>query len=164
MTPSKPIEVFSDGSYDPKINYGSWAALIISDDKEQLRSDVVRNASQHKMELQAVINSLIHISEEYGKSRRIDIFTDSEYVQNLLSRKQKLLASNFISKKGNPIKHAEEIKHFFSLEEQLRITITKVASHQKKGTSRITDLNRRVDKLARKLLKEQRNRLNGSVG
>ncbi|MGM0497000.1 MAG: RNase H family protein [Bacteroidota bacterium] len=153
---SNYIEVFTDGSYEPQIAYGAWAALIIFNENEKMLSGTSEQSSQHKMELQAVIQSLEYITEHYGKDLSIKLYTDSEYVENLLSRKEKLLKNDFITKKGNNIKHTEDIKQFYQLEEQLNITITRVPSHQKKGVSRISDHNRRVDKLARKLVKQKR--------
>jgi len=153
---SNYIEVFTDGSYEPQIEYGAWATLIIFYEKEKMLSGILEQSSQHKMELMAVIQSLEYIIEHYGYNTPVKLYTDSEYVENLLSRKEKLLKNNFITKKGNNIKHTADIKQFYQLEEQLNITITRVPSHQKKGVSRVSDNNRRVDKLARKLVKQKR--------
>lgn len=156
MEESNYIEVFTDGSYEPQIEYGAWATLIIFYEKEKMLSGILEQSSQHKMELMAVIQSLEYIIEHYGYNTPVKLYTDSEYVENLLSRKEKLLKNNFITKKGNNIKHTADIKQFYQLEEQLNITITRVPSHQKKGVSRVSDNNRRVDKLARKLVKQKR--------
>lgn len=156
MEKTDRIELFTDGSYEPQINYGAWAALIIKNKKEQILSGGSANASQHKMELQAVIQGLNYIIENFGYNSEIDLYTDSEYVKNLLQRKEKLIKTNFLTKKGHSIRHSADIKQFFSLEEQLSVTITQVSGHQKKGVSYISDCNRRVDKLARKLVKQKR--------
>ena len=156
MEVSNYIEVFTDGSYEPQIAYGAWAALIVYNGKEKMLSSTSEQSSQHKMELQAVIQSLEYIIEHYGNDIIVKLYTDSEYVEKLLSRKEKLFKNNFITKKGNNIKHTADIKQFYQLEEKLNITITRVPSHQKKGVSRISDNNRRVDKLARKLVKQKR--------
>ena len=156
MEVSNYIEVFTDGSYEPQIAYGAWAALIVYNGKEKMLSSTSEQSSQHKMELQAVIQSLEYIIEHYGNDIIVKLYTDSEYVEKLLSRKEKLFKNNFITKKGNNIKHTADIKQFYQLEEKLNITITRVPSHQKKGVSRVSDYNRRVDKLARKLVKQKR--------
>ena len=156
MEVSSYIEVFTDGSYEPQIAYGAWAALIVYNGKEKMLSSTSEQSSQHKMELQAVIQSLEYIIEHYGIETPIKLYTDSEYVENLLKRKEKLLKNDFITKKGSNIKHTADIKQFYHLEEKLNITITRVPSHQKKGVSRVSDHNRRVDKLARKLVKQKR--------
>jgi ribonuclease HI len=150
------IELFTDGSYEPQINYGAWAALILKNEKEQVLSGGSENASQHKMELEAVIQGLNYAIKKFGYNNEIHLYTDSEYVENLLKRKEKLTRNNYLTKKGNAIKHSPEIKQFFALEEQLSLTITQVPGHQKKGVSYISDYNRRVDKLARKLVKQKR--------
>lgn len=156
METSKNIQVFTDGSYEPQITYGAYAALIIYNNKEKMLSGTSEQASQHKMELQAVIQSLRYINENYDNDIQIELYTDSEYVENLIDRKEKLINNNFITKKGNSINHAADIKQFYYLEEKLNVTINRVPSHQKKGVSRVTDRNRRVDKLARKLVKQKR--------
>ena len=156
MEEASYIEVFTDGSYEPQIAFGAWAALIVFNENEKMLSGTSEQSSQHKMELQAVIQSLEYIIEHYGYNTPVKLYTDSEYVENLLSRREKLLRDNFITKKGKNIKHATDIKQFYHLEEKLNITITRVPSHQKKGVSRISDKNRRVDKLARKLVKQKR--------
>jgi ribonuclease HI len=150
------IELFTDGSYEPQINYGAWAALILKNQKEQVLSGESKDSSQHKMELQAVIKGLNYIIKNYGYNNTIYLYTDSEYVENLMHRKEKLIRNDFLTKKGKFIRHSAEIKQFFALEEQVRLTITQVPGHQKKGVSRISDYNRRVDKLARKLVKNRR--------
>ena len=156
MEVSNNIEVFTDGSYEPQVSFGAWAALIVFGGKEKMLSGTSEQSSQHKMELQAVIQSLEYIIKNYGNEMPIKLYTDSEYVENLLSRKEKLLKNDFITKKGKNIKHTADIKQFYQLEEKLNITITRVNSHQKKGVSRISDQNRRVDKFARKLVKQNR--------
>ena len=156
MEASPNIKVFTDGSYEPQIAYGAWAALIVYNNKEKMLSGTAEQASQHKMELQAVIQSLEYISEYYGSDMQVELYTDSEYVENLIHRKEKLIKNDFITKKGNYINHAADIKQFYHLEENLNVTINRVPGHQKKGVSLITDRNRRVDKLARKLVKQKR--------
>lgn len=160
MERSDTIELFTDGSYEPQTNYGAWAAIILKDKKEDLLTGDSTNSSQHKMELQAVIQGLKYIISNYGSTNSIALFTDSEYVENLLQRKEKLMKKNFLTKKGNTVKHSRDIKEFFSLEQKLNLSITRVRGHQKKGVSYITDYNRKVDKIARKLVKKNRNNIN----
>lgn len=156
MKKTDTIELFTDGSFEPQITYGAWVALILKNEKEHILSGESENSSQHKMELQAVIQGLNYIIENYGYKYNIYLYTDSEYVEKLLQRKEKLTRNKYLTKKGHPIKHTSDIKQFYTLEEQLSLTITQVSGHQKKGVSHISDCNRRVDKLARKLVKQKR--------
>ena len=108
------------------------------------------------MELQAVIESLKYSKQYLEKDVTLNIYTDSEYVLNLLSRKSSLRQQHFKTKRGNLVRHAEDIDYFYQLEEQMAVTLQKISSHEKKGVSRDTDNNRFVDKLSRKILRNQK--------
>ncbi len=155
MKTCKAFEVYTDGSYHPQKNVGAWASKTIGD-SEKLISGIKNGTSQHEMELLAVINSLEYLNKFYDYPVHIKIYTDSEYVLKLLSRKKSLQSKNFLTKAGKPIRNREIIKKFYEMEESFQdITIIKVASHQKQGVSRISDHNRMVDKLSRKILRKE---------
>lgn len=151
----KAIEVYTDGSYHPQKDIGAWASKIIGD-FEKVITGVKNGTSQHEMELLAVINSLDYIKKAYTMAVSIKIYTDSEYVLNLLPRKKNLQSKKFLTKAGKPIRNREGIIKFYEIEENFRdLRIMKVASHQKQGISKATDHNRMVDKLSRKILREE---------
>lgn len=108
------------------------------------------------MELQAVIGSLKYIRQHVEEDVEVVVFTDSEYVVNLLTRKPTLKSKNYQTRKGRPVRHAHDIDSFFRLEEQMRVSLQKISSHEKKGVSKYTDNNRFVDKLSRKILRSQK--------
>jgi ribonuclease HI len=107
------------------------------------------------MELLGVIQCLGHIIAHYGNSCFIHIYTDSEHVTNLLERRKKLESAQFLTKKGTPVAHAELIKQFYRILDRLSFKIERVSSHQKEGVSEISDFNREVDKLSRKILRKE---------
>lgn len=152
---TKTFEVYTDGSYHPQKDVGTWASKIIGD-SEKLISGIKNGTSQHEMELLAVINSLDYLNKFYDYPVHIKIYTDSEYVLKLLSRKKRLQSNNFQTKAGKPIRNLEIIKKFYEMEKNLHdITIIKVAGHQKQGVSNKSDQNRLVDKLSRKMLRQE---------
>jgi ribonuclease HI len=152
---TKTFEVYTDGSYHPQKDVGTWASKIIAD-SEKLISGIKNGTSQHEMELLAVINSLDYLNKFYDYPAHIKIYTDSEYVLKLLSRKKRLQSNNFQTKAGKPIRNLEIIKKFYDIEERLHyISFVKVESHQKRGVSKETDNNRVVDRLSRKMLRQE---------
>lgn len=152
---TKTFEVYTDGSYHPQKDVGTWASKIIAD-SEKLISGIKNGTSQHEMELLAVINSLDYLNKFYDYPVHIKIYTDSEYVLKLLSRKKRLQSNNFQTKAGKPIRNLEIIKKFYDIEERLHyISFVKVESHQKRGVSKETDNNRVVDRLSRKMLRQE---------
>src|SRR6056300_1075953 len=71
------IIVYTDGACSGNPGKGGWAALIIEQQNEQIISGSEKLTTNNRMELMAVIQSLIKI-----KSDKINIFTDSKYVKN----------------------------------------------------------------------------------
>lgn len=102
------------------------------------------------MELKAVIKSLEYVSgiENPGP---IEIYSDSQYVVNLLSRKQKLMAKNFLTKKGTPVQNEDLVKMLLSLIEIHSPKFLKVKAHEKNGNI----YNREVDLIVRQLVRKK---------
>ena len=71
------IIVYTDGACSGNPGKGGWAALIISQQDEEIISGSEKETTNNRMELMAVIKSLLKI-----KSNKINIFTDSKYVKN----------------------------------------------------------------------------------
>jgi ribonuclease HI len=112
------------------------------------------------MELKAVIECIKFIQQNTKKVTKINVFTDSSYVKNLIHRREKLEKAGFKTKKGKDIANREWVEAFYTLLDFQPVEIKKVDSHQKRGVSEETDYNRQVDQLARKLLKKEIKGLN----
>ena len=78
------IIVYTDGACSGNPGKGGWAALIISQQDEEIISGSEKETTNNRMELMAVIKSLLKI-----KSNKINIFTDSKYVKNGIEDKIK---------------------------------------------------------------------------
>ena len=148
------ITVFTDGSYNPQHKIGTWASCILFADNEKILWNSETNSSQHAMELLAVIKSIEYIEAKINQEYSIVVYTDSAYVEGLIGREKKLYASNFKTKKGTDIANREKVELFYEIIKTKKIKIIEIESHKKKGLSEISDYNRKVDKLARKKLKE----------
>lgn len=70
---------YCDGSYQPKIQTGGWASVIIKDGAIVKKLYYgMRNTTNNRMELLAVINTLKFFKEKV----KITIYSDSQYVVN----------------------------------------------------------------------------------
>lgn len=146
------ILIYTDGSCHTQHKTGAWAAIILSGEKKILLNDIEINTTHNRMELLSVIEALKYISEHHLEKYKIEIRTDSQYVAGIEIRKEKLLHSNFKTKKGYFIKNVDLIKQLISLCETLNVEFIKIKAHQKK--TEIKNYNRDVDKISRKLVRE----------
>lgn len=82
-TPTKTLHIYTDGACKGKPdNLGGWGAVITDCDsyiKEIFGGE--KNTTNNRMELMAVIEALQFLTE----SRKIIVYTDSEYVQKGIS-------------------------------------------------------------------------------
>lgn len=145
------IEIFTDGSCHTQRNIGAWAAILLINQEEVVIDGVVHETTHNRMELLAVINAFEYLQKEKIKYNKAIIYSDSQYVVNLLVRKEKLKENNFVTKKGTPIKNNDLVQKLISIIETNTIELVKVLAHQKE-TSAI-NYNRKVDKLVRKKLR-----------
>lgn len=150
-------KIFTDGSADPKFNIGGWVALIINGNQEIILKGEAREVTHQQMELQAVISALEYLVSQYSNFTSCVIYTDSQYVEGLPARKRHLQNNNFRSKKGHLLANAAMVQKFFAIADQLTIEIKKVPAHQKSNTG--NDENRRVDKMARKIVRDLKHKI-----
>jgi ribonuclease HI len=146
------IAVYTDGSCNPAYRIGAWASIILNGKEKVILKGHALDTTHQRMELTAVVRSLEYLPENNPSSFPVTLYTDSQYVTGLLSRKEKLTTSGFITKKNNALPNADLIRQFFTLCLILPISIVKVKSHQKETTNE--QLNGEVDKLCRKVVRE----------
>ncbi|MFO7827446.1 MAG: ribonuclease H [Bacteroidales bacterium] len=147
------IEIYTDGSCNSKYKIGGWAAIIFIGNEKVLLHGVQENTTHNRMELIAVIEAVNYVLKMQSKIGLIRIFTDSQYVAGIPLRAKKLISKNFITKKGKDIQNVDLIKTLTSLIQQSNIEFVKVMAHQK--LSDTINYNREVDKLARKLVRKE---------
>ncbi|MFP4047089.1 MAG: RNase H family protein [Bacteroidales bacterium] len=156
---SHTINVFTDASFDPKTKTGTWAGIVLFNNKEKVLYDILQGVSQHGMELLSILECLEFIKKHYQDYNLIRIYTDSEYVENLPGRRDRLERNDFLTSKGNEIAHKDLLMRFYDYLDALNLEIERVVGHQKSGASIVSDYNRRVDKMSRKILRQKtRNR------
>lgn len=150
------IKIFTDGSCHTQLKTGAWVALIFIEGKKIVLQKVVENTTHNRMELSAVISAVLYITENNIEYSGIEIYSDSQYVVDLVDRKEKLKNKLFITKKGTPIQNADLVQNLITLMEEFALIFIKVKAHQK-PTSEI-NYNREADKLVRSILREAVNK------
>ena len=147
---SIPIEIYTDGSSHTQKLIGAWAAIIYYNDSKIIIKQVVVNTNHNRMEMQAVIQAIKFVDTNYSSNIPIIINSDSQYVVNLVDRKEKLKKNEFITRKGNPVKNLDLVNTLIDQIETHEITFNKIKAHVKDGDIK----NREVDLLVRKLMRE----------
>ena len=59
------FEIYTDGSCNPKLKIGGWAAIIFFNEEKIMLEGHALNTYHHGMELTAVIEALKHVKEKY---------------------------------------------------------------------------------------------------
>jgi|SRR6056297_361288 len=153
MEKTPTIEIFTDGSCNTKYNIGAWAAIIFFRGQKKIIDGIEKETTHNRMELIAVIESIHYVMKTHADSERIRIFTDSQYVEKIPLRTQKLITKNFTTKKGKEIQNKDLIQSLILCLQQNDVEFIKVRAHQKSTST--ANYNREVDKHARKLVRQE---------
>ncbi len=148
--PGESIEIYTDGSCHTQYRVGAWVAIILAGMEKKLLSEIVKDTTHNRMELLAVIKAIEYVKAHYPGIRILKVYTDSQYVTGLTTRKEKLLSTDFITTKGAALQNADLIKAFFKISSST-VEVIKVKAHQKNDD--MVNYNREADMLARKLLR-----------
>ena len=151
MSSQHNIKAYTDGSCNTKLKIGAWAAIIFIRDEEIVLKDTVKDTTNNRMELTAVLNVLEYIKERNLDKSKIIIYTDSQYVEGIERRIVKFKQQDYKTKKGEAIRNVDLVKKLVFFIETINIEFVKVKAHQKKTDTK--NYNRFVDKLSRKLVR-----------
>ncbi len=143
------IKVYTDGSCHTKHLNGAWASIIFIGNDKTILSGEEFDTTHNRMELQAVIKAVIYLKDLGLSENAIDIYSDSQYVVNLMERKEKLKNRHFITNKGTPVQNVDLVKMLISQIETFKLNFIKVKAHQKDGDIN----NREVDKIVRQIVR-----------
>ncbi|HUM50312.1 MAG TPA: hypothetical protein PK431_00805 [Chitinophagales bacterium] len=147
------INIYTDGSCHTQQQIGAWSAIILVDDEKIILSGIEINTTHQRMELLAVINAIEYIQVHFKTSKQIQLNSDSQYVIGLITRAEKLAAKNYQTKKGNEIANDDLVKKWLFLNSIFSIECNKIKAHQ--PLSATTKYNIEVDKLSRKLVRDE---------
>lgn len=77
----KHVTIYTDGACRGNPGPGGWGALLLYGSHRRILSGAETNTTNNRMELQAAIEALSALKENC----RIDLYTDSQYVQKGIS-------------------------------------------------------------------------------
>ena len=147
--------LFIDGSVNIQLKVGCGAYLVVNENevhhsslKEKIQIKKFTNTSSTKLELQTLLWALGELED---KTQKVVVFTDSQNIIGLPSRRKALEESDYHSGKGKLLNHHELYREFFKITDQMNCEFVKVEGHQprknKDDYDRIFTL---VDRAARK--------------
>jgi len=148
-SPKQSITIFTDGSCHAQLKTGGWASIIIIDSNKIVLQGTTLETTNQRMELTAVLESLKYLERNGRIRQEIAIYSDSQYVVDLLKRKEGLLLSNYRTKKSKPVRNTDLVKELIDFMNLPNIHFIKIRSHQKLSDPE-SRLNREVDVLSRK--------------
>ncbi len=156
------LMLFTDGSVDNKSKIGYGAYLTFSElgfsfksikmNKVQLKR--FEATSSTRLELQTLLWALSEIDLSADK---IFIFTDSQNITNLPSRRKHLEENNYSTKKNNLIKNNDLYKEFYKITDKLDYELVKIKGHKRSFQKNDIDwLFTLVDRASRKALRKEK--------
>ena len=153
------ISVYVDGSCNTENKIGGWAAVVLISDKEIVLSGCEKNTTNNRMELISVIKAIKYVEENMLSFSKLIIYSDSQYICRLPMRIDKILKNNFITKSGKQLVNSDLLRIIFGYFNKLEINLIKVKAHQKEVNGQ-KKLNRFVDMLSRKIVRNETTMLN----
>ena len=132
------VNIFSDGSFNPKTKRGGWGCLVSGDNIESfMMFDGVEDTTINRMELSSVIEAI----DELKDSSEITLTSDSTYVVNMIDKKwiKKWKEDNWKGSNGDEVKNLDLVKR---LDEHLtnhKIKAVWVKSHNGHHENEICD-------------------------
>lgn len=84
------LEIYTDGAYASSIDQGGWGFVVVQNDNILYKiGDTVKNTTNNRMEIEAVLRSLYFILK-YIDNEDIIIYSDSMYVIGTLTKHWKI--------------------------------------------------------------------------
>jgi len=143
------ITIFTDGSCHAQLKKGGWASIIIIDSEKIVLQGTNLKTTHQRMELTAVLDSLKYLVQADMIQHEISIYSDSQYVVDLMKRKEGFQLSNYQTKKSKPIRNTDLVKELIDFMNLSNIHFVKIRSHQRLSDPE-SRLNHEVDVLSRK--------------
>ncbi len=138
------LTIYTDGGCTGNPGPGGWAAVILENGEDPREMSGGDDATtNNRMELTAVISALEYVIEVFGKSRPIEVHTDSQYVQKGISEWMKgWISKGWKNSAGKPVKNKDLFIKLKELDDQLSVSWNWVKGHAG------NEWNERCDELA----------------
>lgn len=159
------VILFTDGSVDAKTHMGFGAYLVL-DNTETPAVDLIakvktkqfENTSSTVLEVQTLLWAIDDgVFSGKEKTIKLIIYTDSQNILGLLTRRKKLELRDYYTNSGKRLKNADMYQYFYSVIDQYDCQIIKVDGH--KPAHRKNDIDKiftLVDKASRQALRSFR--------
>jgi ribonuclease HI len=136
------VVVYTDGACDPNPGPGGWSAILRIGATEKILIGGERETTNNRMELTAALRTL----EELKEPSRVEIYTDSEYLQRGITEWMPVWKAKNWKRKGGKLANLD-------LWQALDVSLTRheVTWHWVKGHANSRE-NQRADSLARKAI------------
>ncbi len=123
--------IYTDGGCTGNPGPGGWAAVILENGEDPREMSGGDDATtNNRMELTAVISALEYVIEVFGKSRPIEVHTDSQYVQKGISEWMKgWISKGWKTSAGKPVKNKDLFIKLKELDDQLSVSWNWVKGH-----------------------------------
>lgn len=138
------INIYTDGSFDPKSKKGAWSVVILDHRKIRKFSGIRKETTNNRIELEAVIQALKFVTLKNVK--KVNIYTDSFYVFDIVKSKKFLVwkKNNWKKKNRKKIKNFQEWKRFIKYYNLLKsknidVNIIKVKAHSQNYYNNLAD-------------------------
>lgn len=157
------LHIFTDGSVHTQSKVGYGAYLVVADLATPIASlqDAVKvkrfeQTSSTRLELQTLLWALSEtIALSDGADTTLTVYTDSQNIMNLPSRRARLEQNDYFSSKNKRLNHYELYQQFYRLNSRLNGKFVKVIGHQASNRKdQIDRLFALVDRAARRALRE----------
>ncbi|RYY73055.1 MAG: ribonuclease H [Gammaproteobacteria bacterium] len=157
--------LFTDGSVDTKTHIGFGAYLAIEnletpgfDLIANVKTKQFENTSSTLLEMQTLVWAIDDgIPSPEDKTIKLTIYTDSQNILGLLTRRKKLEQKKYYTSNGKRLKNADIYGHFYNIMDRYDCHIIKVDGHkprhEKNDIDKIFTL---VDKASRLALRHFR--------
>jgi len=150
--------LFTDGSVNTQRKVGCGAHLLVNAENESdlslgdwVKTKQFANTSSTKLELQTLLWALGKIRET---SRKVIVYTDSQNIVGLASRRTTLEQNDYHSANNRVLNHHELYRTFFEITDLLDCDFVKVEGHMPGRDKGYYDqLFSLVDRAARKALR-----------
>lgn len=146
------ITVFTDGSCHNQLKTGGWASIIFLGKEKITLKGHEADTTHHRMELMAVLEAMRFLEKKNYLRQSIIIYSDSQYVVDLLQRQERLTTSGFRTRKLKPIRNADLVQLVLQFINAPGVRLVKLKSHLK-SSSIESLINREVDILSREMMR-----------
>lgn len=160
----KRVHVFTDGSVNTKtgIGYGAYffvCGMCLPNDLSVVSVQTKRfgETSSTKLELETLLWALDEVSSQFMvEDVDIVIYTDSQNIIGLPSRRERLERQSYMSSKGKRLKNYQLYQAFYRVTSRYECQLIKVKGHQPKmqmnNTAKLFGL---VDQASRRALRHE---------